>query len=180
MKQRLWLWLSLILAVVGCSTAPSGDEFALQTIDTSAEKQASYSNQWVANVANRTFSGDPDIWGYGNYYLEFAFDSAGNLHDQDPSFPQWYPLHRIVAFKSETEAIVTFYSSASSFTKELYALEIRDDGLYRTMNFIGTENRGFTTMSAWDGATYSTTYLEKIATNDTSFSAPTLTVPNKD
>lgn len=188
MTQRFWLGICLILAAVGCSAAPTSSNSSSNgdssSIDTSVVTQGTFSNQWVANTSGKVFSGSADLWGVGTQHVDLAFDSAGNLHDYFAwsSPPEWTPLHRIVMFYSGTQAIVAFYKSSSdSLSDQLYAFEIRGNKLYRTENIVGIEARGFTTISAWDGETYSGSSMVEIATLNTTgtpvYPTTPLTVP---
>ncbi|MGL5254860.1 MAG: hypothetical protein ACRC9L_07710 [Brevinema sp.] len=186
-----WI-LSLILIFASCNVAPSGDNSELISIDTSAEAQAKFKSEWISLTRGKVFEGLANVYGAGGstFFSVFSFDSEGNLHNTshdltgwDPSgHPQGYTgLHRILIFYSGTQAVVSFYKSAAStkLHEEIYALEIRNNTIYRTSLIVDNIAMGFTTTRAWDGATYSRSYMEEFAPiSSRAAPSPELTVPD--
>lgn len=196
MKNHLWL-VCLVLMVTGCSVTSNqdttGDTVVGETIDTSAEAQTRYKQEWLSAVEGKVWAGRPDVWGGGptKFAGIFLFDTEGNLHNtDDDSFvtgKKYYSLHQVLSFRSGTQAVVKFYKSASpKLASEVYALKISNGSLYRTYNVIDSGARGFATTSTWNGRSYSEENMTIFATNPTSthsmYQYPTtpLTVPGAD
>ncbi|MGL5721837.1 MAG: hypothetical protein ACRCY4_05505 [Brevinema sp.] len=173
MKNHLWL-LSLVF-VMGCSIAQNNLPIISEPLDTSPEMQAKFKAEWLKAVDGKVFSGRPNVWGGGGtkFAAVFMFDVEGNLHNTDDdnfvTVKKYYSLHRVLFFKSGTQAVVRFYRSASStLYSEIYALKISNNNLYRTMNIVDNKfARGFSTVANWDEASYSEDFLDIFATNST-------------
>ncbi|MGL5254859.1 MAG: hypothetical protein ACRC9L_07705 [Brevinema sp.] len=187
MKNYFWL-ICLTVFVTGCSVSSGqGDARSGETIDTSSTSQEKFKQEWLTAVEGKVFTGRPNVFGGGGskFFAVFLFDKEGNLHNTDDdnfvTVKKYYSLHRILFFKSGTEAVVRFYRSASStLYNEIYALKISNNTLYRTDNVINKAARGFATVSSWDGATYSEDYMNLFATNSTRpYPADPLVVPDE-